>query len=76
MNALDIKRNLFTGGQYTVFQKGKDFFYADRSHVPDIGIETMIFPSNAEGEVTSWTEVYADRSRKSLKECVNEFLNQ
>lgn len=73
---MDIKRNPETGGQYTVFQKGENFFYADRSYVPYTGMETMIFPCDKEGNVTSWTEVYCDRTFKSLESCVKEFLNE
>lgn len=31
---ITVKTNLQTGGKYTVFQKGKNFFYADCSYVP------------------------------------------
>ena len=71
---MDIKRNPTTGGQYTVFQKGENFFYADRSYVPFTGMETMIFPCDKEGEVTSWLELYCDRSGQTLEECVKEFI--
>ena len=66
--------NPYTGGQYTVFQKGKKYFYADCSYVPYTGMETMIFHCDKDGEVTNWSEVYCDRSGKSLRECVEEFL--
>ena len=40
---LNIQRNPQTGGNYCEFQyKGKSF-YADKSIVPFIGAETMIF---------------------------------
>ena len=65
-----------TGGQCTVFQKGENYYYADRSYVPYVGIETMIFPCDKEGEVTSWAELYCDRSGKNLKDCINEFLSK
>ncbi len=71
---MDIKMNRMTGGQYAVFQKGEKFFYADRSYVPFIGMETMIFPCDKEGTVTSWSELYCDRSGMSLKDCIEEFL--
>ena len=72
---MKIEMNSATGGQYTIFQKGENFFYADRSFVPYTGIETMIFPCDEEGTVTDWTELYCDRSGKSLESCVKEFLN-
>lgn len=69
-----IQKNIATGGQYCIFQKGKDLFRADRSYVPFTGMETMIFPCDKKGQVTSWSEVYCDRSGKSLIDCVKEFL--
>jgi len=66
--------NLMTGGQCTVFQKGENFYYADCSFVPYIGLETMIFHCDKDGNVTSWTELYCDRSGQSLEDCVKEFL--
>lgn len=64
-----------TGGLCTYFQKGEQHYYADRSLVFDYGVyETMIFTCNEQGEVTDWTEVYCDRTGKSLAACVNEFL--
>lgn len=71
---MEIKTNPKTGGEYTIFQKGEDFFFADCSYVPYIGMETMIFPCDREGTVTSWIELYCDRSGMSLKDCVEEFL--
>lgn len=73
---LDIKKNHFTGGHYCVFQKGKKFFYADKSPVPYLRVmETMIFPyDKAKEEVSSWTELYCDRTGKSLEDCIKEFL--
>lgn len=73
---LNIKKNPMTGGHWCVFQKGKEFFYADRSPIHYLGImETMIFPYDVEEEkVTSWTELYCDQTGKSLEDCVKEFL--
>ena len=73
---MEIKRNEFTGGHYCVFQKGEDFFYADKSPIPYLGVmETMIFPYDPEEEeVTDWGELYCDRTGKSLEDCVKEFL--
>lgn len=72
---LKKERNPMTGGTCCVFKKGEKFFYADRSYVPYVGMETMIFPCDKDGNVTSWTEVYCDRT-KSLDNCVKEFLNE
>lgn len=71
---LKKKTNPMTGGTYCIFKKGEEFFYADRSYVPYTGMETMIFHCNKEGEVTSWGELYCDRSGKSLEKCIQEFL--
>lgn len=68
---LNIQRNPQTGGNYCEFEyKGKSY-YADRSNVPYIGIETMIFEVN-DGQV-DWSELYADRSGMSLTDCIKEF---
>ena len=71
---ITVKTNPRTGGKYTVFKKGENFFYADCSYVPCSRMETMIFPCDKEGNVTSWMDVYYDCSGKSLKDCVKEFL--
>ena len=73
---MDVKENPFTGGTYCVFQKGEDFFYADRSFTCDHGLETMIFPCDKEGIVTDWDDVYCDNSGKSLMDCIEEFLSE
>ena len=73
---MDIKRNPSTGGTSCVFQKGKNFFYADRSYVPYTGMETMIFHCTKDGKVTDWSELYCDHSGKSLEDCVKEFLSK
>lgn len=74
---LDIKieTNPITGGQSTLFKKGNDYFWADRSFVPYTGMETMIFSADKEGNVIDWMDLYCDRSGKSLEECIREFLN-
>lgn len=69
-----IVKNSLTGGNCSVFKKGDSYFYADRSFVPFCGMETMIFPCKEDGEVTDWSEVYCDRSGKSLQDCIDEFL--
>jgi hypothetical protein len=71
-----IIENDYTGGFSMYFKKGENFFYADQSPVPYIGIETMIFACDENGEVTSWADLYCDRSGKSLAACVNEFKRQ
>ena len=71
---ITVKTNPRTGGKYTVFQKGENFFYADCSYVPCSGMETMIFPCDKEGNVTRWIDVYCDSSGKSIEDCIKEFL--
>lgn len=55
------------------FEHEGDFYFADKSYVPSIGPETMIFSSDSEGNVTDWTDLYCDRTDKSLDECIKEF---
>lgn len=74
---LKIENNTVNGGKFCVFKKGENYYYADRAYVYDcMCIETMIFPADKEGQVTSWTELYCDRSGKSLEDCIHEFLNE
>lgn len=68
---LTIKRNPNTGGNYCEFEHKNRFFYADRSNVPFIGVETMIFEVK-DGQV-DWSELYTDRSGMSLTDCIHEF---
>jgi hypothetical protein len=72
---LDIKFNPINGGVYCHFNDGENYYYADKAWIGGCE-ETMIFPTDKEGQVTSWTELYCDRSGKSLEECINEFLNK
>lgn len=68
---LNIQKNPQTGGNYCEFQyKGKSY-YADKSYIPYIGTETMIFES-INGQV-DWSELYTDRTNKSLSDCIHEF---
>jgi len=73
---MEIKRNEFTGGDYCIFVHNGKHYYADCSFVPYIGLETMIFSADENGNVTSWTELYCDRSGQSLEECIEEFCNE
>lgn len=68
---LNIKKNPQTGGNYCEFQYGGKSYYADRSYVPYIGTETMIFA--VENGQINWSELYADRSGQSLTDCIREF---
>ena len=62
-------------GQCCTFKKGDKYYWADKSWVSDAYcFETMIFPSDADGNVTDWGEVYCDRTDKSLVACIQEFL--
>lgn len=42
--------------------------------VSENGMETLIFPSNAQGDVTSWVEV-GGGSRYTLSEVLEDFTN-
>lgn len=76
MMDLNIKKNESTGGQNCVFF-GPDlkYYYADKSFCMDVCCsETMIFPydKNKE-EVSDWSELYCNRTGKSLSTCIKEF---
>lgn len=68
---LTIQRNPQTGGNYCEFQYKSKSYYADKSYVPFIGSETMIFEV-IDGQV-DWSELYSDRTGKSLSDCIKEF---
>lgn len=69
--ALNIEKNPRTGGFCCEFSfEGKQYF-ADKSNVPYIGSETMIFAME-DGKV-DWSELYTDRTGKSLSDCIHEF---
>ena len=56
----------------TFEHKGK-YYWADKSFVPGIGPETMIFHSDSEGNVTDWLDLYCDRTDMPLNDCIAEF---
>lgn len=77
MKDLEIKKNEYTGGQNCVFEHNGKWYYADKSYVPFCGIETMIFQYDKEKEeVIDWSDLYCDRSLKSLEQCIEEFISQ
>lgn len=68
--------NHITNGQSCIFKKGDKYYYADKSYIPytSYGYETMIFEYDFKNQkVSNWVELYADRTGKSLKECIEEF---
>ena len=69
--ALNIEKNPYTGGTCCEFNFKGQCYYADRSYVPYIGTETMIF-AVIDGKI-DWSELYTNRSSKSLSDCINEF---
>ena len=71
-NTYNIQRNLINGGQYCFFTHNGKEYYADKAYTFDHGEETMIFASE-NNQVTNWTELYCDRSGKSLESCIEEF---
>lgn len=68
---LNIEKNPFTGGTCCEFTYKSKKYYADRSYVPFIGTETMIF-AVIDGKI-DWSELYTNRSIKSLTDCIHEF---
>lgn len=68
--------NYVTGGDSCVFKKEDKYYYADKSFIPftPYCLETMIFEYDPENQkVLNWNELFADRTGKSLKECIEEF---
>ena len=71
------KRDWVTKWLCCVFEHNCEEYYADRCFAPDVcEIETMIFPwqGGKDGKVTSWGELYCDRTGKSLCQCIKEFI--
>ena len=67
-------QNNTTGGNCCIFKKSNEYYYADKSFVPYTGVETMIFKYDFENqEVLDWTDLYCDRTGKSLEACIEEF---
>ena len=65
-----------TGGVSCFFKYNGEYYYADKSFIQytSYGWETMIFPFDFEKQdVPDWEELYADRTGKSLEDCVEEF---
>ena len=70
---LKIKSNPMNGGQCCDFEFNGKKYYADKAYAPFCGEETMIFAYMEDGEI-DWTDVYCDRSGKSLEDCIDEFV--
>ena len=68
---LNIEKNPQTGGNCCEFKFKGQCYYADRSYVPYIGTETMIFAM--ENGKVDWSELYTNRTGKSLSDCIHEF---
>lgn len=73
MSKYNIKPNEVNGGECCYFTHRYQEYYADKAYTPDFGEETMIFLSK-DKHVTSWSDLYCDRSGKSLEECIDEFI--
>lgn len=66
-----------------IFSNNNNWYYASLRYLADFagytGSECMIFPSNKNGKVNKWRDVYCKRgipvSEASLKECISEFIN-
>ena len=68
--------NYMTNGQSCIFEKDGKYYYADKSYIPytPYVYETMIFEYDFKNQkVSDWNELFADRTDKSLKECIEEF---
>lgn len=55
-----------TGAKQCLVQKGKKYFVVSSVNAFGTGFETLVFPGNEKGHVTSWDEVAGGRgvSRK------------
>jgi hypothetical protein len=73
INTLKIEPNPYTGGEKCVFKVQEEYYYASRCYTADHGTECMIFPSNENGTVGDWIDVYASR-QLSIKDSIKEFL--
>lgn len=73
---LSIQQNKLNSGIFCVFEHNGNHYYADCAHVPFIGLQTMIFHCDEEGQVTNLGELYCDRSGMTLEECIEEFIKQ
>ena len=69
---LNIERNPRTGGFCCDFSVNGKSYFADKSVVPFLGSETMIFAKEDDGTI-DWEELYTDRTNKSLSDCIHEF---
>ncbi len=68
--------NYVTNGESCIFKNGDKYYYADKSFIPftQYGYETMIFEYDFKNQkVSDWIELFADRTNKSLKDCIEEF---
>lgn len=73
----NIINNTRTGGESCTFEFNGATYYADKSPVESwkgIIDETMIFLVEEDGEI-NWSDLYCDRTGKSLKECIDEFIS-
>jgi hypothetical protein len=59
MNAKLIKTGLLRGDANLYQLEDDSYVMVSRADTPDRGDETMIFPANADGEVTDWEDLYA-----------------
>lgn len=46
-----------TGAEQVLVKKGEDYFVVSSVEAPVSGFETLVFPANAEGEITDWCQV-------------------
>ena len=74
MSNYAIKSNQRNGGEYCDFEVNGKKYYADKAYVPFCGEETMIFAYDEDGSI-DWTDLYCDRSGKSLADCIDEFID-
>ena len=74
----DIKRNEINGGWYATVNKDGRWYYADLAHTFDGYDEFMVFPSDKNGNVSSWLEIFCRRhcevSPESIEELIDEFM--
>jgi len=62
-------------GTAVLFQHDGKFYVASHANVPFSGPETLVFPADADGEITSWGEVAGGRGM-SIAEAIADLEDQ
>jgi hypothetical protein len=66
----DVTRGDYATKQ-TLVKRGDEYFVVSSANIPFSGFETLVFPADAEGEITDWIEVAGGRGM-SHQEAITE----